>query len=80
MHRTVCIYLPPGDDGFDIAAAVDCQDLEGMCKRIEAGALQWEIKAAVTPDTDERTDWMELLLERTKTDPGAPFEPDILEK
>ena len=64
---TVWVYLPEGNDGKDIADWIEADDIETVRVRIDAGAKRW------TP-----MDWMDELVERAKTDPGAPFETDMM--
>ena len=69
LHSLGCkvrIYLPEGDDGKDIFDWIEADGADDVRERIEAGAKQW------TP-----MDWKDELAERAKSDPGAPFEPDM---
>ena len=76
------IHLPAGDHGFDIADALDRDGPERTREQIEAEASLWspEAKISVMPDADGGADWMDELLGRAKTDPGAPFEQHALHR
>ena len=72
LHSLGCkvrIYLPEGDDGNDIADWIEADDAGTARKQIEAGVKEW------TP-----MDWKDELVERAKTDAGAPFETDMMAK
>ena len=72
LHSLGCkvrIYLPEGDDGNDIADWIEADDAGTAREQIEAGVKEW------TP-----MDWMDELVERAKTDAGAPFETDMMAK
>ena len=56
MGCTVSLYLPKGDDGYDIADAVDQQGLEGRRDRIEAQATPWEPNVTGPPEDDAGAD------------------------
>ena len=78
----ICIYLPDGEIGFDIADAVDRAGPERTCKQIEAEARPWgpELEASVVPEAGGIADWKSVLLEEAKSDPGAPFEQNMLNR
>ena len=72
LHSLGCkvrIYLPEGDDGNDIADWIEADDAGTAREQIEAGVKEW------TP-----MDWKDELVERAKTDAGAPFETDMMAK
>ena len=56
MGCTVRLYLPEGDDGYDIADAVDQQGLEGRRDRIERQAIPWKPEATDPPKEAETND------------------------
>ena len=74
------IHLPAGDHGFDIADALDRDGPERTREQIEAEVSPWssEAQIPVMPNADGTGDWMDELIERAKTDSGAPFERDML--
>ena len=70
LHSLGCkvrIYLPEGDDGNDIADWIEADDAGTARERIDGVAKPWP-----------PMDWKDELAERAKSDPGAPFEPDML--
>ena len=72
LHSLGCkvrIYLPEGDDRKDIADWIEADDAGTAREQIEAGVKEW------TP-----MDWKDELVERAKTDAGAPFETDMMAK
>ena len=72
------VCLPPGDDGYDIADALDRDGEERTRERIEAEAEPWKPETSAAPDAGEGADWKADLVERSKTDPGAPFEQKMV--
>ena len=80
MGCVVRVCLPPGDDGCDIADALDRDGEERTRERIEAQAEPWKPETSAAPDAGDSADWKAELLERSTTDPGAPFERDTLTK
>ena len=80
MGCTVRIHLPTGDDGRDIADWLDSDGPEKTRERIEAEPELWQREVSVMPDANENADWIIELVERSKTDPGAPFERDTQTK
>ena len=58
-----------GDDRKDIADWIEADDAGTAREQIEAGVKEW------TP-----MDWKDELVERAKTDAGAPFETDMMAK
>ena len=59
--------LSERDDGKDIFDWIEADGADDVRERIEAGAKPWP-----------PMDWKDELAERAKSDPGAPFEPDML--
>ena len=75
---TVRVHLPDGDDKDDIADWIAADGPERTRQRIEAETEPWKPETSAAPDTRDSADWKAELIERTETDPGAPFEPDML--
>ena len=72
LHSLGCkvrMYFSERDDGKDIFDWIEADGADDVGERIEAGAKDW------TP-----MDWKDELVERAKTDPGAPFERDSVVK
>ena len=67
-------YKPKTADASDTGEASDASD------KSEAAGTPATGETADTDGTPDDTNWMEELVKRTKTDPGAPFEPEILAK
>ena len=70
LHSLGCkvrIYFSERDDGKDIFDWIEADGADDVREQIDDGAKQW------TP-----MDWKDELVERAKSDPGAPFEPDML--
>ena len=70
LHSLGCkvrIYFSERDDGKDIFDWIEADGADDVRERIDAGAKPWP-----------PMDWKDELAERAKSDPGAPFEPDML--
>ncbi len=84
MECTVRLYLPEGDDGYDIADAVNQQDqhdLEKMRDRIEARSIPWEPVVLATPNIKDNATWQNELIERmTSGDLDAIAKPETIAK
>ena len=78
MACVVRVHLPPGDDGCDIADALDRDGEVRTRELIEAEAKPWKPETSAAPDAGDSADWMTELVERSKTDPGAPFELEMV--
>ena len=78
MGCTVCAHLPDGDDKDDITDWLDSDGPKRTRQRIEAEAEPWKPETSAAPDTRDSADWKAELVERSTTDPGAPFEPDMV--
>ena len=75
---TVRVHLPDGDDKDDVADWLATDGPERTRERIEAEAEPWKSETSAAPDIRDSVDWKAELIEQTETDPGAPFEPDML--
>ena len=80
MGCLVRVSLPDGDDKDDIADWLDSDGPERTRERIEAEPELWQREVSVMPDANENANWIIELVERSKTDPGAPFERDTQTK
>ena len=77
----VRLFLPTGDNSYDIADAVEQQGLKGRRERIEAEAIPWKPAASATPDAKGNATWQTELIERLESgDLDAIAEPETTAK
>ena len=78
MACVVRVYLPGGDDKNDIADWLDSDGPERTRELIEAEAKPWMPESSAAQDAGDSADWKADLVERATTDPGAPFEQEMV--
>ena len=70
------------DDGGDVSDWIDLGGTAGNLLELAAGAPEWTPPLVPTESSNETApscEWLENLLQRATSDPGAPFEKDSLE-